>query len=213
MSPAWEKVFFVFSYITQGSSYMSARAYAIMHRMHHAYTDTANDPHSPSFDSNMFTMMWRTRNTYAGILNNRVAVEERFTKNLPEWGWFDRWGNNFFSRIIWVGVYITLYLLFAPSAWWLLLVPIHIAMGPVHGVIVNWFAHKHGHVNFETTNTSRNLFKVDVLMLGEGYHNNHHVHPSSSNFAAKKGEFDLCYPVIRLFDRLGVIRINRAAVV
>lgn len=189
---------------------MSARAYAIMHRMHHAYTDTVDDPHSPSYDQNMFSMMWRTRNTYSAILNRRFPVEEKFTKNLPEWNWFDRWGNNFISRILWIGIYIALYLLFAPSAWWLLLVPVHVMMGPIHGVIVNWFAHKHGHVNFDTDNTSRNLFKVDVLMLGEGYHNNHHVHPSSSNFAARKGEFDFCYPVIKLLDRCHIIRINRS---
>lgn len=209
MSKGWEKFFFVFSYITQGSSYMSPRVYGILHRMHHAYTDTEKDPHSPTFDDNMFSMMWRTRNGYSAILNNRYPVEERFTKNLPEWNWFDTWGNNFISRILWIGIYVWLYLAFAPSAWWLLLVPIHILMGPIHGTIVNWFAHKYGHKNFETDNTSTNLFKVDLLMLGEGYHNNHHTHPASSNFAAKKGEFDPCYPVIKFFDSCGIIRTNR----
>ena len=55
MTKNWEKVFFVFTYICQGSSYMSPRAYAIMHRMHHAYTDTEMDPHSPSFSKNIFS--------------------------------------------------------------------------------------------------------------------------------------------------------------
>lgn len=208
MSKAWEKVFFIFSYITQGSSYMSPRAYGIMHRMHHAFTDTEHDPHSPSYDENMFSMMWRTRNVYAGILNNRVPIEERFTKNVPEWKWFDKWGNNFISRFIWIGIYVALYVVFAPSLWWLLLVPIHVMMGPIHGVIINWFAHKYGHTNFETDNTSKNLFKVDFLMLGEGYHNNHHCRPSSNNFAAAKGEFDPCYPMIRLLHKLKVIRMT-----
>jgi stearoyl-CoA desaturase (Delta-9 desaturase) len=188
---------------------MSPRVYGILHRMHHAYTDTENDPHSPAFDDNMFSMMWRTRNGYSAILNNRYVVEERFTRNLPEWKWFDNWGNNFISRILWIGIYVWLYLTFAPSVWWLLLVPIHILMGPIHGTIVNWFAHKYGHKNFETDNTSTNLFKVDLLMLGEGYHNNHHSRPASSNFASKKGEFDPCYPVIQFLDKCGVIKINR----
>ena len=48
MSKRTEKAFYILSYITQGSSYMSPRAYAIMHRLHHAYTDTELDPHSPS---------------------------------------------------------------------------------------------------------------------------------------------------------------------
>jgi stearoyl-CoA desaturase (delta-9 desaturase) len=206
MSKAWEKIFFVFSYITQGSSYMSPRVYGILHRMHHAYTDTEQDPHSPSYDDNMFSMMWRTRNTYSAILNNRFPVEERFTRNVPEWGWFDRWGNSFISRFIWIGVYVALYLLFAPSLWWLLLIPVHVLMGPIHGIIINWFAHKYGDTNFETGNTSKNLFKVDLLMLGEGYHNNHHGRPASSNFAAKRGEFDPCYVLIKLLHKCRVIR-------
>ena len=36
MSPFWEKFFFVYSYVTQGSSYMSPRVYGILHRIHHA---------------------------------------------------------------------------------------------------------------------------------------------------------------------------------
>lgn len=85
-------------------------------------------------------------------------------------------------------------------------------MGPIHGMVINWFAHKYGHVNFETDNTSKNLFKVDMLMLGEGYHNNHHKFPSRSNFAVKCGEFDPVYPVIALFHKLKIVRIvNNAA--
>jgi stearoyl-CoA desaturase (delta-9 desaturase) len=45
MSKAWEKFFYILSWIFQGSSYLSPRAYGIMHRMHHAYADTEKDPH------------------------------------------------------------------------------------------------------------------------------------------------------------------------
>jgi len=186
---------------------MSPRVYAIMHRIHHAYTDTENDPHSPSYDKNLFSMMWRTSATYVGIMYGRINVEERFSKNLPDWSWFDRWGNTWLSRIIWSAFYVWFYITFAPSAWWFLLVPVHIMMGPIHGVIINWFAHKYGDVNFETDNTSKNLFKVDLLMMGEGYHNNHHKFPSRANFAAKKGEFDICYPVIAVLKRLKIIKL------
>ena len=58
MSKFWECFFYLVAYITQGSSYVSPRAYGIMHRMHHAYTDTDKDPHSPKYDSNLFKMMW-----------------------------------------------------------------------------------------------------------------------------------------------------------
>lgn len=206
MSKGWERFFFVFTYITQGSSYLSPKAYGIMHRVHHAYTDTELDPHSPAYDNNLFAMMWRTKNTYTSIMRGKSDVEEKFTRNVPEWNWFDKWSDSLLSRVLWIGVYVMIYVAFAPSLWWFLLIPFHIVMGPLHGVIINWFAHKYGNVNFETDNTSKNLFKVDVLMMGEGYHNNHHKFPSRINFAAKKGEIDFCYPVIVLLNRLGIIQ-------
>jgi len=207
MSKFWERFFFVVTYITQGSSYLSARAYVIMHRMHHAYTDTELDPHSPSYDKNFFAMMLRTKNIYSDILTGVLPVDERFKKNVPDWRWFDTLGNHWVSRILWIGLYTWFYIVFAPSGWWFLLLPIHATMGPMHGVIINWFAHKYGEVNFETNNTSKNLFKLDWLMFGEGYHNNHHKFPSRSNFASKKGEFDLCYPIITLLDKCQVIKV------
>lgn len=212
MSRAWERFFFIFTYITQGSSYLSPRAYGIMHRVHHAYTDTELDPHSPTYDKNLLTMMWRTKNTYSGILYGTIPVEERFTKNVPDWRKFDLWCNDWPSRLLWIGVYILFYVIFAPSLWWFLLIPIHAVMGPLHGVIINWFAHKYGHVNFETDNTSKNLFKIDWLMFGEGYHNNHHKFPSKTNFATNKGEFDPCYPIIKLLNKAGVIKVNNVHV-
>jgi stearoyl-CoA desaturase (delta-9 desaturase) len=210
MNKGWERFFFFFSWLTQGSSYLSPRAYGIMHRMHHAYTDTELDPHSPTYDKNLFAMMWRTKKIYSDILYEKVPIEDRFTKNVPGWKSFDLFASSWPSRLFWIIVYTALYLLFAPSAWFLILVPVHAVMGPLHGVIINWYAHKYGDVNFETDNTSKNLFKVDWLMFGEGYHNNHHVHPSRSNFAAKKGEFDPCYPLIVLLNKLKVIKVNHS---
>lgn len=210
MSPAWEKFFFVLTFITQGSSYLSARAYGIMHRMHHAYTDTELDPHSPAYDKNAMAMMMRTANIYHGILYGTIPVEERFTKNVPDWRKFDLFASSWPARIFWVGVYILFYAYFAPSLWWFLLIPIHAIMGPLHGVIINWFAHKYGHENYEMDNTSKNLFKLDWLMFGEGYHNNHHKFPSQPNFASRRGEFDLCYPIIKLLHKTGVIKVQGA---
>ena len=207
MNRFWERFFYVFTFITQGSSYLSPWAYGVMHRIHHAYTDTEHDPHSPSYDKSIWAMMWRTKNIYSGIMKRKVKVEERFTKNVPDWRWFDVMADNIVTRIIWIGLYVWFYIAFAPYWWLFLLLPFHIVMGPLHGVIINWFAHKYGEVNFKTDNTSTNLFKVDLLMMGEGYHNNHHKFPSRTNFAAKRGEFDPCYPIIRVLNRLKIITV------
>jgi stearoyl-CoA desaturase (delta-9 desaturase) len=213
MSKGWERVFFIGSYIAQGSSYMSPRAYAIMHRYHHAYTDTEMDPHSPSFSSNIFSMMWRTRNFYQDIIFERMEVEPRFTKNLPEWKAFDRWANSGISRLLWVIAYILFFAFFATSPWQWLLLPIVVSMGAFHGAVINWFAHKYGYINFRLRNTSMNLLFFDFLMLGESYHNNHHKRPSAINFGTRWHEIDPIYPLIRLMAWMKIIRLPNMATV
>jgi stearoyl-CoA desaturase (delta-9 desaturase) len=209
MSKFWERFFYIFSYIMQGSSYMSPSAYAIMHRMHHAFTDTEKDPHSPGYSSNVFKMMSRTNKIYMGIYKGTLQVDDKFMKNIPDWPAFDKWALTWKSSVLWSLIYISYYIIFATAWWMFLLIPVHILMGPVHGTIINWFAHKYGYTNFKVNNTSRNLLPVDFLMLGESYHNNHHKFPSRINFGGIKWyEIDPVYPVIRLFDRLGVVKIK-----
>ena len=82
-------------------------------------------------------------------------------------------------------------------------------MGPLHGVVINWFAHKFGYRNYEVTNTSMNLLPFDFLMFGEGYHNNHHKDGTRANFGVKWYELDLAYPIIKIFDFVGIIKLNK----
>lgn len=211
MSKGWEKFFYVLSFLFQGSSYLSPRAYAIMHRMHHAYADTEQDPHSPQYDENVFSMMWRTRMIYNRIFRRVATIDAKFLKDLPDWSAFDKFASNFFTRLVWVGIYVAIYILL-DAPWWLFpLIAIHAVMGPFHGVIINWFAHTIGYINFKMKDTSRNLFPVDLLMLGEGLHNNHHKHSGRANFGIKKFEFDPVYPVIRFLDWINVVQLRRTA--
>jgi fatty-acid desaturase len=48
-------------------------------------------------------------------------------------------------------------------------------------------------------------------MLGEAYHNNHHKFPSSINFGVKRNEIDPIYFTILLFNRLGIIQVDKEA--
>jgi stearoyl-CoA desaturase (delta-9 desaturase) len=207
MKKGTERFFYICAWIAQGSSFLSVRSYAVMHRMHHAFTDTEKDPHSPSYSKNVFDMMWKTWKVYSAIYYKTYPVEDRFLKNVPDWARFEAFAGHPVTRLAWAGVYTTVYVLFAPTAWLWLLLPFHYLSGPVHGAIINWYAHKYGYENFEMDNTSENLLHIDFLMLGESYHNNHHKHPSSVNFGVKWHEFDPVYPVIRLLDKLRVIRI------
>jgi stearoyl-CoA desaturase (delta-9 desaturase) len=210
MSKGWERFFYILTFITQGSSYMSARTYALLHRLHHAFTDTEDDPHSPSYSKNAFDLMNQTRKKYADIYNHRMVVDEKFLKNLPDWPAFDRFAHPWMTRVLWIVAYTAFYVYFATAPWQYVLLPITIMIGPVHGGIINWFAHKYGNTNFAMNNTSKNLFYIDVLMLGEAYHNNHHKFPSSINFGVKRNEIDPIYFIILLLNRLHVIRLNKA---
>ena len=208
MSKFWERFFYVFAYVTMGSSYLSPKAYAIMHRLHHAYTDTPKDPHSPMYYPSILSMMKHTAKVYRDIGAGRMEIEERFIKNLPDWPAMDKWGQSWTSRILWVIIYIAFYYFFAPSYWYYILLPVHFLMGPVHGAVINWFAHKYGYTKFKLNNTSKNLLPVDFLMLGESYHNNHHKYASSINFGVKWFEIDPVYYVIRFFNLVGIVRLK-----
>lgn len=209
MSKGWEKFFGLFSYVVQGSSYLSPRAYGIMHRMHHAYADTENDVHSPKHDKTLLKMMWRTKQIYSDIFWGRKKVDAKFTKDVPVWLKLEYWAERWPSRIMWAVGYIVFYAFFATQWWMWLLLPIHFAMGPVHGAIINWFAHKYGYRNFKMKDTSKNLFPVDIIMLGEGLHNNHHHFGGRPKFAVKWYEFDPVYPIIWLLAKLKVIQFRR----
>lgn len=210
MSRGMEKVMFVLTWIFQGSNYLSAYGYGIMHRMHHAFADTPQDPHSPTYDENIFKMMWKTKSTYSAITSKKMNVDPRFTKNVPEWTAFDRFARSWVSRILWGAAYVLFYWYFA-TAWWMwLLLPIQFLLSPIHGAIINWFAHKYGYRNFEVSDTSRNFLPLDFLMMGESYHNNHHKHGSRANFGGIRWhEIDPTYYVILLFNKLGIIKLTR----
>ncbi|RYD58282.1 MAG: acyl-CoA desaturase [Sphingobacteriales bacterium] len=209
MSKGWERAFYVMTWLAQGSSYLSPRAYAVMHRIHHAYTDTDKDPHSPSYSTGLMDMMIKTWRYYSSIYTKTRQIDPRFTKNVPDWPAFDRFAHELPARLIHVAAYVAFYAYFATAWWMYLLLPIHILLSPVHGAIINWFAHKYGYENYKMKNTSENLLHVDFLMLGESYHNNHHKHASSPNFGVKWHELDPVYPFILLFDKLGIIHITK----
>ena len=208
MSGRWEKIFNISSFFVQGSSYLSPYTYGVLHRLHHAYADTERDPHSPKFDDNLFSMMWRTKKIYTDIFLEKMKLAERFTKDLPRRLRFEKFADKYLTRILWMLVYTAFYILFATSCWMYLLLPIHFFMGPIQGAVINWFAHKYGYISFKVRDTSRNILPFDFLMLGEGYHNNHHKFGGRANFGVKWFEFDPVYPVILLFNKLGIISLR-----
>lgn len=209
MSKFTEKVFFVLTWIFQGSNYLSAYGYGVMHRMHHAFADTPDDPHSPKYDESIWKMMWKTKTIYSGIADKTMKVDARFTEGVPDWPAFDKIARSRPSRFMWGALYVAVYALFATHWWLWLLLPFQFLLSPIHGAIINWFAHKYGYRNFEVGDTSKNFLPVDFLMMGESYHNNHHKNGSRANFGGVRWhELDPTYFIIVILNKLGVIRMK-----
>jgi stearoyl-CoA desaturase (delta-9 desaturase) len=209
MNKFWEKVFYILTGIFQGSSFLSPKAYGIMHRLHHAYADTEKDPHSPMYSKNLFDMMKKTLIVYSAILADTANVEERFKKGVPYWPFFEKLAGSWPVRLGWAAFYIWFYIHFATAWWMFLLLPIHFLMGPIHGAIINWFSHKYGYSTFETGDTAKNLLPIDFLMMGESYHNNHHKFGGRANFGKKWHEFDPTYPIIYFLNMVGIIHLKK----
>ena len=145
----YERCFHILTFICQGSSFLNPRAYAIMHREHHAYSDTDKDPHSPHFFRDVFQMMWHTVLSYRDHVKRLKEPEARFKGSYPEWPALDYWGSTIASRLIFGALYVVFYIAFATHWWMFLLLPIHFMMGPIQGAIVNWCGHKYGYANFD----------------------------------------------------------------
>lgn len=207
MSRGWERFFYFCTYVCQGASFLNPRAYAILHRMHHAYSDVPGDPHSPRMQPNFLRMMWETKLRYDDFAYDKLKPEPRFDGGVPEWPTLDKLGQSWPMRLAWVGAYTAFYVAFAPSPWWYLLLPIHYVMGPIHGGIVNWCGHRYGYKNFDNGDDSKNTLIFDFVTQGELFQNNHHKYGMSLNFAVRWFEIDPAYYVIRAFTALGIVKL------
>jgi len=208
-----EKLFYFMTWFSQGSSYLNPRAYAVMHRMHHVYSDTEKDPHSPHFFKDVWHMMWHTRQIYNNFLTGKSLPDPQFTKEyLPVWHKLDKIADNMFVRLAFGVAYFLFYLYFAPSFWWFLLLPIHFLMGPVQGAIVNWCGHKYGYANYNNGDHSKNTEPFGIFLLGELFQNNHHKYGTSPNFAQKWFEVDPAYQVMIILDAFKIIRLKRVEI-
>jgi stearoyl-CoA desaturase (delta-9 desaturase) len=205
-----EKITYVLTWIFQGSSYLSAYGYGVMHRIHHAYADTEKDVHSPKYDKTLWKMMVKTKNVYQDINKMNMDVEDRFLINVPQWESFDKFASSMGSRIFWGASYAAFFYFFATAWWQWLLLPILFLLAPIHGAIINWFAHIYGYVNFEVKDTSKNFLPFDFLMMGESYHNNHHKRSGNPNFGGVRWhEIDPTYQIMKVLNWMNIIQLKK----
>jgi stearoyl-CoA desaturase (delta-9 desaturase) len=71
---------------------------------------------------------------------------------------------------------------------------------------VNSASHYWGGRRFNTRDDSRNNWWVALLTFGEGWHNNHHAHPSAARHGLTWYEVDVNWYGIWLLKKLGLAR-------
>jgi stearoyl-CoA desaturase (delta-9 desaturase) len=167
-----------------------------VHRKHHAFTEVEGDPHSPHLHGfwsvqfgNVFHYLKEARNP---------ETLERYARDIQD-DVFDRVAFRFGFLGPLLGIAGLCYVL---GFWWgLLAAAVHLVMYVfVLSSSINGLCHYIGYRNFD--NTATNIRWVAVLTGGEGLHNNHHGHPRSPKFSARRTEIDPAWPVIKMLTAL-----------
>ena len=71
--------------------------------------------------------------------------------------------------------------------------------------LVNSATHMWGRRRFATRDDSRNNWWVAALTFGEGWHNNHHAHPTSIRHGLAWYEIDHSWILANILKRLGLV--------
>jgi stearoyl-CoA desaturase (delta-9 desaturase) len=186
---------FILAFVAQTSMQRGAIWWAYVHRHHHRKSDEVSDMHSPK---------------QHGFVHSHI-------------GWiFDRNRVTDYSKVPDLAKFPELVVLnklwFAPSVALLLVVwgifgfdgmCIGFCLSTVlvcHATFsVNSIAHVVGSRRYSTGDTSGNHWFLNLLTLGDGWHNNHHRYPSRCRAGITWWEFDPSYWILRGLSFVGIV--------
>ncbi len=136
-----------------------------------------------------------------GSLHNGSELLNRYAPDLNK-DPFYRW----LSRYHWLPVTILgVGLMLAGGLPWVLWgIFMRVAVGLHVTWLVNSATHLWGRKRFATRDDSKNNWWVALLSGGEGWHNNHHAHPTSARHGLAWYELDINYLFIHLLKTLGL---------
>ena len=181
------------------------------HRLHHAHTDRAGDPHSPRDGGWWAHVGWIL---WGPAQNHPEAVITRYAPDLMN-DRFYRWlTRNYYVPLLLVGIGLVIV-----GGWGVMLWGVFLRLIlELHATwLVNSATHLWGRTRFETGDDSRNSWWVALLTFSEGWHNNHHAYPTSARHGLRWYEIDLNWLGIRALQLLGLahaikrVRFNRAS--
>jgi len=202
LHPAISHFFRFWLWLTTG---METKAWAAIHRKHHAKCETEDDPHSPQI-MGLSTVLKNGAELYRREGKN-VETLERYGHGTPN-DWLER---NIYTPHSAKGLAIALLLdllLFGVPG--LTIWAIQMMWIPFFAAgIINGVGHYFGYRNFECPDAATNIVPWGILIGGEELHNNHHTYPTSAKFSVKWWEFDLGWLYIKTLSAFGLVKVKR----
>ncbi len=202
LHPIVSHFFRLWLWLTTG---METKAWAAIHRKHHAKCDTAEDPHSPQV-LGFSKVMWEGAELYRKEAKCQETLD-RYGHGTPD-DWIER--NVYLphtAKGVILMLVINLMLFGVPG---LTIWAIQMAWIPFFAAgIVNGVGHYWGYRNFECSDAATNVFPWGILIGGEELHNNHHTYPTSAKLSVKPWEFDIGWAYIRTLMIFGLAKVKR----
>ncbi len=170
------------------------------HRVHHQHSDQEGDPHSPTEGGFWAHMGWIM---FGEAKHNDTQAMARYAPDLGKDGFYV-WLNEYhYVPLVVLGLIL---LAFGgwPMVYWGIF--LRVVVGLHATWLVNSATHMWGARRFMTKDQSRNNWWVAILTFGEGWHNNHHAHPTSARHGLAWYELDITWIQISFLQRLGFAR-------
>jgi stearoyl-CoA desaturase (delta-9 desaturase) len=175
------------------------------HRVHHQKSDRPGDPHSPREGAWWSHMVWMM---VGEAKHSNTRLMAKYAPDLAKdrfYVWLDHYH--------WLPNILLAILLYAiggvPMVLWG--VCLRVVIGLHATWLVNSATHMWGSRRFATHDDSRNLWWVALITFGEGWHNNHHAHPTSARHGLAWYEFDPSWLQIQLLKRFGIAKSVKVA--
>jgi len=176
----------------------SPLAWGVHHRHHHRYADTERDIHSPYESIILSSFIWQIKKPSWWLKTKEVKTLPKDLMRDKDILFVDKYYYH-----IWILLSLTtllidwklfVFFLLAPAGW-----------AYFFGIMINTLSHINmpgSYRSFDTTDCSYNNKVLAIITLGEGLHNNHHGKTTLSNFAIRRGEFDLAGLIIDKFFKV-----------
>jgi stearoyl-CoA desaturase (delta-9 desaturase) len=175
------------------------------HRIHHQNSDRPGDPHSPRDGAWWSHIGWIL---FGETNHNNTRLMSKYTPDLAKHRFYI-WLNNYHWAPLAVLGAVLLAVGGLPLFLWAIC--LRIVLGLHATWLVNSATHMWGSRRFATRDDSKNNWWVALMTFGEGWHNNHHAHPTSARHGLTWYEFDITWITLKAMKFLGIAKNIRVA--